>query len=128
MGLGDELEFVNFPVEDGAFKVIQLYTGKAPVMVFGNVRTPHFVILREFLESKGIEFATIHNPSDRIPSVGGDGQPYRVAGAGSNFMYPQNKRFTLPEYGSTFHGDANSEHSAIFERKMLKDGWTRLQR
>src|SRR3989344_3598972 len=132
MRLEDELELVNIPTEEdsireyGAFKIAQLYIDGKPIMVFGSWSTPHFVIIRNFLESRGIDFRTIHNPVNRIPSRGGDGMPYKVAGAGHNDMYVQHKWFTLPEGGSTFHGEADAEHSAIFERRMIKDGWTRI--
>ncbi|HLC60172.1 MAG TPA: hypothetical protein VJJ52_01970 [Candidatus Nanoarchaeia archaeon] len=132
MRLEDELELVNIPTEEdsireyGAFKIVQLYIGGKPIMVFGRWSTPHFVIIREFLESRGVDFRTIHDAVNRIPSRGGDGMPYKVAGAGHNSMYAEQKRFTLPEGGSTFHGEVNVEHSAIFERRMINDGWTKI--
>ena len=133
MTLEDDLELVNFPTEQvssaehGAFKVIQLYSGERPVIVFGTVYTPHFMILKTFLEERGSGFETLTRPSGGIPTGGGVDKPYRVVGSGFNFIYTDSKRFTLPEGGSTFYDAANPEHSAIFERRMLRDGWTKIR-
>ena len=130
MGLEDDLEFVNFPNDDGrdfgAHKVIQLYIGRKPVMLFGDLSVQHFEILKSFLLERGIRFETLRSPPGGIPAMGGENQPYRVAGAGNNYIYTQSKLFTLPEGSSTFHSSANPEHSAIFERRMIRDGWTRM--
>ena len=130
MGLEDELELVNFPIDLGPdygyFKVIQLYTGSKPVMVLGNLHAQHFEILRDFLDSRGMPFTPIFpNLGDRIPSSGGDGQPYKVAGAGLISIDAPRKEFKLPEGASSIYKSANPEHSAIFERRMIKDGWTK---
>ncbi len=128
MSLEDDLELINLPTgTDVAYKVIQMWIGEKPVMIFGGNFDQHPDILKSFLEERGISFSTIRSIKDRsqIPSLGGEGNKYRVAGMGYNYIYTNTRNFTLPTGGSGhYDSDANPEHSAIFERRMIKDGWT----
>ena len=131
MTLEDDLELVNFPtvtepdyVRD--YKVMQLYMGQRPVMIFGRFDRQHFEILRDFLEDRKMSFDTI-DFSGGAPSMGGGSHPYRVAGSGRAYINVDTKQFNIPEGCSTFYPKANPRHSAIFERRMLRDGWTKIR-
>ncbi|GEM_PF-2222913 len=133
MGLEDELEFIGFPEKnDGQYKIIQLYWGNRPVMLFGRVNDNHPDMLSKFLQSKKIHVDYISSSIPlsvlQIPSPGGDGHLYHVVGMGNNHMSPKSKKFTKPEGRSSHYDiDANRAHSAIFKNRMIKEGWTLMK-
>ena len=128
MGLEDDLEFVNFPKDDTpAFKIIQMFLGERPVMVFGDLREQHPEILRGYLEGRGIIYDSVDSLMGRgqVPSLNGKNEEYKVVGMGTVNAYLSRKKFGMPEGGSSHYVcNANHEHSTIFENRMLKDGWT----
>ena len=125
MGLEDKLEFVNFPTEDdsstGQYKILQLFLDEHPIMLFGDPKTQHVDILRAFLTERNIPFETYSNG---VPKEGSKEKAYHLVGSGFVAVYVNQKIFRLPDQSSRYYDGPNSEHSEIFKRRMLNDGWT----
>ncbi len=94
--LQDDTKEIPFPVESGAYRVLQLYVkdaeGKecAEMAAIKNDEGRHANALEDYLKKHGLSFETRpsrDNPSVQVPSEKGKG--YRVVGGGTMVIFSQ---------------------------------------
>ncbi len=116
-------ELMNWPEEDGNYKVVQLYMKEIPYLIFDNEEICHKDILQNFLDKHKTSYKIIETLDGPGPGLGGP--EYRVAGMGKAAINPKNKyaSFFGGSFGyAQFNLSIDPDHLDLFVKH--KSDWT----
>ncbi|UCC92057.1 MAG: hypothetical protein JSV39_02235, partial [Candidatus Aenigmatarchaeota archaeon] len=92
---------VNWPGKEGKYKVVQVYIGDKPFMIFPPTSEPvrgHGFILRDFLNSLDIGYEKWGSHDLPVP----EGNGYRAVGMGKSEVSPDENKSVFFGTSSTY--------------------------
>lgn len=94
------VEYFNLPQDEGIFKIVQIYHGDAPILVFPKKTPNHRAALRDFLEERGIPYTVrpLEGTPLHIPDL--QGAHYTVVGMGLLGISARERHFGEPHGAS----------------------------
>lgn len=123
MAIDDKLELVNFPIEKGRCKVIQIEVNGKPVVVFGPQNALHRDILERYLTEQKVAITRIpvpNVPTLTMPAL--EGPEYRVVGMGESEVNPRVRFLQLP-YGESYGYKIGIDKGYNQRLKTQLPGW-----
>ena len=120
-----KVKLVDFPLNDGEFKIVQIYLDETPYLVCGAYDDLHQELLKKFLISYEVNFDIIPAPGMpdfQVPALS-DNKRYRVAGMGKSEIYYNIKYFQLPYHASHHYKICPDKEFNEMLKKMFI-GWT----
>ena len=123
------VEIVNLSDYNGGYKGVQLYVDNSPVLILGpELNSWHDILLRSFLEERGLKFSTIQQPGAKTPiqiqPPALKGERYRVVGMGEFHLDPKKKWYSGAGGGSyCYKIGIDEEHRTLVKRALEASGW-----
>lgn len=104
-----EIPRVDWPEEDGNYKVVQLYADRKPFLIFAPTRIYHKYILEVSLRSLGIKF-DIEEEKGGYKKAARKGKNYKAVGMGMSEVNVNEKKASFFGMSSDYRIGINLKH------------------